>query len=58
MIVVTGAAGFIGSCLVSRLNEAGYSDIVVVDDFSKHEKDENLSGKTILAKVGRKVLSK
>lgn len=58
MIVVTGAAGFIGSCLVSRLNEAGYSDIVVVDDFSKHEKDENLNGKTILAKVGRKDFAK
>lgn len=53
MIVVTGAAGFIGSCLVSRLNQAGYSEIVVVDDFSKTEKDQNLEGKTIQAKVGR-----
>jgi len=54
MIVVTGAAGFIGSCLVSRLNEAGHKDIVVVDDFSKKEKSKNLEGKIILAKVGRK----
>lgn len=54
MIVVTGAAGFIGSCLVSHLNKAGYDDIVVVDDFSKKEKDNNLEGKTIQAKVGRK----
>lgn len=54
MIVVTGAAGFIGSCLVSRLNEAGHNNIVVVDDFSKTEKDNNLKGKTIQAKVGRK----
>ena len=53
MIVVTGAAGFIGSCLVSRLNHAGYTDIVVVDDFSKTEKEANLDGKTMLAKVGR-----
>ncbi len=53
MIVVTGAAGFIGSCLVSRLNKAGYNDIVVVDDFSKTEKDKNLEGKTLIAKVGR-----
>ncbi len=53
MIVVTGAAGFIGSCLVGRLNKAGYTNIVVVDDFSKTEKDGNLEGKTILAKVGR-----
>lgn len=54
MIVVTGAAGFIGSCLVSHLNKAGHNDIVVVDDFSKKEKDKNLEGKTIIAKVGRK----
>ena len=54
MIVVTGAAGFIGSCLVSRLNKAGYEDIVVVDDFSKTEKAKNLEGKTITVKVGRK----
>lgn len=53
MIVVTGAAGFIGSCLVSRLNEAGHENIVVVDDFSKTEKDKNLKGKTLTAKVGR-----
>lgn len=53
MIVVTGAAGFIGSCLVSHLNKAGYSNIVAVDDFSKHEKDDNLDGKTLVAKVGR-----
>lgn len=53
MIVVTGAAGFIGSCLVSRLNKAGYTNIVVVDDFSKTEKDQNLDGKMMLAKVGR-----
>ena len=54
MIVVTGAAGFIGSCLVGRLNKAGHDDIVVVDDFSKTEKNRNLEGKTIAAKVGRK----
>lgn len=54
MIVVTGAAGFIGSCLVSKLNHAGYTDIVVVDDFSKTEKEVNLVGKTLLAKVGRR----
>jgi len=53
MIVVTGAAGFIGSCLVSRLNKAGHENIVIVDDFSKTEKDKNLEGKTLTAKVGR-----
>ena len=54
MIVVTGAAGFIGSCLVSKLNKEGFNNIVVVDDFSKTEKANNLEGKTIQAKVGRK----
>lgn len=53
MIIVTGAAGFIASCLVGKLNEMGFGDIVVVDDFSKTEKAKNLEGKTILAKVPR-----
>lgn len=53
MIIVTGAAGFISSCLVSALNEKGFKDIVVVDDFSKTEKSENLVGKTLIAKVSR-----
>lgn len=55
MIIVTGAAGFIGSCLVGRLNQAGFSDVVVVDDFSKTEKDLNLKGKSIAEKVERSV---
>ena len=53
MIVVTGAAGFIGSYLVSELNRVGFKDIVVVDDFSKNEKKQNLLGKFISAKVSR-----
>ena len=53
MIIVTGAAGFISSCLVGALNEKGFNNIVVVDDFSKTEKSENLVGKTLVAKVPR-----
>jgi ADP-L-glycero-D-manno-heptose 6-epimerase len=53
MIVVTGAAGFIGSCLVSKLNKEGYKDIVVVDDFSSVEKQKNLEGKTFTQQVHR-----
>lgn len=54
MIVVTGAAGFIGSCLISRLQEAGYVDLVAVDDFSNPMKNRNLEGKRLSAKVDRK----
>ncbi len=56
MIVVTGAAGFIGSALVGGLNAAGYNDIVLVDDFSKTDKDANLDGKKFLEKVDRNYL--
>ena len=53
MIVVTGAAGFIGSCMVKRLNEAGYPDILAVDDFSRPEKDRNLEGKQLWGQMNR-----
>jgi ADP-L-glycero-D-manno-heptose 6-epimerase len=52
-IVITGAAGFIGSCLVSFLNEAGYENLILVDDFSKHEKDVNLEGEAFSKKIER-----
>lgn len=48
MIVITGASGFIGSALVSQLNEHGHGfDIIVVDDFYKDYKDDNLRDKII-----------
>src|SRR5689334_21488434 len=53
MIIVTGAAGFIGSCLVRKLNDEGYFDLVLVDDFSDDEKNKNLEGKRFTAKVER-----
>ncbi|MBD3637998.1 MAG: ADP-glyceromanno-heptose 6-epimerase [Crocinitomicaceae bacterium] len=53
MIIVTVAAGFISSCLVSALNEKGHYDIVVVDDFSRSDKNLNLEGKKLIAKVSR-----
>ena len=42
MIVVTGAAGFIGSNLVRSLNAAGRTDIIAVDDLSDGTKFSNL----------------
>ncbi len=53
MIVVTGAAGFIGSCLVARLNQDGFKHVVAVDRFGDPAKDLNLAGKTLLEKVDR-----
>ena len=53
MIIVTGAAGFIGSCLVSKLNSEGFKDIVVVDDFSRNDKNKNLEGKIYKTEVHR-----
>lgn len=53
MIIVTGAAGFIGSTLVSKLNAEGFKDIVLVDDFSNAEKNKNLENKTFTEKVNR-----
>ena len=54
MIIVTGSAGFIGSCLVSKLNNKGIKDIVLVDDFSNEIKNRNIRNKTYLEKVDRK----
>ncbi|MDP1746142.1 MAG: ADP-glyceromanno-heptose 6-epimerase [Bacteroidota bacterium] len=53
MIIVTGAAGFIGSCLVSKLNEEGFIDLILVDDFSNSEKMKNLEGKKYSQKIHR-----
>lgn len=43
MIIVTGGAGFIGSNIVHRLNAAGITDILIVDDLSNGHKAMNLA---------------
>lgn len=55
MIVITGAAGFIGSCLAAFLNEKGYYDLVLVDDFSKDGKAPNIGRKKHTARIERDV---
>lgn len=53
MIVVTGAAGFIGSCMVKKLNDEGHHDILAVDEFSRPDKNRNLDGKQLWGQVHR-----
>lgn len=60
IIVVTGAAGFIGSCMVSYLNEQGFKNLILVDEFSAHQpggsddgKELNLHEKNFLVRVER-----
>ena len=44
MYIVTGAAGFIGSCLVKRLNDEGHSNIICVDRLGEDQRWKNLRG--------------
>ena len=53
MIIVTGAAGFIGSNLVRKLNDEGFKDIVLVDDFTSNIKNKNFKNKTFSFKIDR-----
>lgn len=53
MIVITGAAGFIGSCMAAKLNEMGREDLVLVDDFSKEAKRRNWENLSYVDKINR-----
>ena len=53
MIVVTGAAGFIGSYVVGKLNREGYKDIVLVDKYDDPLKFQNYQTKTCSEMVDR-----
>lgn len=53
LIVVTGAAGFIGSCVVRLLNDAGYSNLLLVDDFKHSPKWKNLTRKKYVDIISR-----
>ena len=56
MIIITGAAGFIGSCLVRGLNDLEYRDLVLVDDFSRDDKELNYRNKTYAKLLERDLL--
>ena len=53
MIVITGAAGFIGSCLISKLNDQGHENLILVDDFSQLQKIDNYHTKQFVQKIER-----
>ncbi len=53
MIVVTGSAGFIGSCLVRKLNDEQFTNILLVDDFSNSQKNINLKNKKYADQIHR-----
>lgn len=52
-IIITGAAGFIGSCMVEYLNKQGYENLILVDDFGAEEKRRNWEGKKFESIVER-----
>ena len=53
VILVTGAAGFIGSCMVGYLNRKGFHNIIIVDKFDEENKKHNYEDKKIIARVER-----
>jgi ADP-L-glycero-D-manno-heptose 6-epimerase len=54
MIVITGPAGFIGSCVLAKFNAMGVSNVIIVDDFSDPEKEPNYRLKNYYQKVDRR----
>lgn len=55
-IIVTGAAGFIGSCTVKYLNDNGVNHLLLVDDVKKTEKWKNLLNKKCIDFISRHAL--
>ena len=58
MIIITGAAGFIGSQLAERLNIEDFNDLVLVDDFSNESQTPNYSHLKHTTRVDRKAFPK
>jgi ADP-L-glycero-D-manno-heptose 6-epimerase len=54
MIILTGGAGFIGSCFLKFLNDKGFRDIMVVDNLASSLKWKNLVGKKFKDYVNKK----
>lgn len=56
LIVVTGAAGFIGSCMTGYLNKKGYNNLILADEFEEEEKKPNYFDKKIYKRIEREEL--
>ena len=52
-IAITGAAGFIGSYLTGYLNQVGFENLILVDNFSDERKTRNLENKIFKQKIDR-----
>lgn len=55
-ILITGAAGFIGSAMASFLNQNGFENLFLVDDFSQQKKIKNHEGLKCVEKIDRDLL--
>ncbi len=55
MIIVTGAAGFVGSNMVKKLNQENYKDIILVDDFSRPLKENNYNSTLFTQLIDRDI---
>lgn len=53
MIVLTGTAGFISSVVLQRLNLEDITNVVIVDDFNRESKKNNVKGKKFIQKIQR-----
>lgn len=56
MIIITGAAGMIGSATVRHLNDQGISDLLLVDDLKQSQKWKNLIGKQFVDLISKRNL--
>ena len=56
MIIITGAAGFIGSALAAQFIDEGRDDLWLVDDWSRPEKIANYQGKAVRGLIERERL--
>jgi ADP-L-glycero-D-manno-heptose 6-epimerase len=55
-IILTGAAGFIGSAMAAHLNQLGYHNLILVDDFGAEAKRPNWETKQYAHLVERQSL--